>query len=140
MKILLEISFFVCLNLFLFGYLHRKLMLQNISMRQQLAIYKRKKIKPKMKERDRLFWVFLSKLWPDWKSTLIIVQPETVIRVLTKITFHSGLPLQQYTSLLVAYIAMGMRAPHASSIVTIAPPYCEVIFIRALNIGSFFQH
>ena len=27
-------------------------MLQNISMRQQLAIYKRKKIKPKMKERD----------------------------------------------------------------------------------------
>jgi len=80
MKIILEISFFACLNLFLFGYLHRKLVIQNISMHQQLAIYKRKKKKTKLKERDRLFWILLSKLWPDWQSTLVIVKPETVIK------------------------------------------------------------
>ncbi|MEA2061730.1 MAG: hypothetical protein U9P10_14765 [Thermodesulfobacteriota bacterium] len=29
---------------------------------------------------DRIFWVFLSRFWKDWKSVLIEVKPETVIR------------------------------------------------------------
>lgn len=29
---------------------------------------------------DRLFWVILRRLWPDWKRPLVIVQPETVVR------------------------------------------------------------
>src|SRR6266700_2734941 len=28
---------------------------------------------------DRLFWVWLSRLWTDWQSALIIVKPETVM-------------------------------------------------------------
>ena len=36
--------------------------------------------RPKLRPRDRVFWVWLSRLWPNWRSTLILVQPETVIR------------------------------------------------------------
>jgi hypothetical protein len=28
---------------------------------------------------DRLLWVWLSRIWPDWKSALHVVKPETVI-------------------------------------------------------------
>ena len=41
---------------------------------------KRQNPKPRVKKCDRLFWVILSKLWPSWKKSLIIVQPESVIR------------------------------------------------------------
>jgi hypothetical protein len=29
---------------------------------------------------DRTFWVALSRLWPRWKTALVVVRPETVIR------------------------------------------------------------
>jgi putative transposase len=54
--------------------------LEFLSLRQQLAILKRKKPKPKLKKLDRMFWVVLSKLWTGWRSALMIVQPSTVIR------------------------------------------------------------
>ena len=36
--------------------------------------------RPKLRPRDRIFWVLLSRLWSNWRSALAIVQPETVIR------------------------------------------------------------
>ena len=36
--------------------------------------------RPKLRPRDRVFWVLLSRLWPNWRSALAIVQPETVIK------------------------------------------------------------
>jgi len=36
--------------------------------------------RPKLREGDRIFWVWLSRLWADWRSSLMIVKPETVIR------------------------------------------------------------
>jgi hypothetical protein len=27
-----------------------------------------------------LFWVVLRRLWPEWKRSLVLVQPETVVR------------------------------------------------------------
>jgi hypothetical protein len=33
----------------------------------------------RLRPRDRVFWVFLSRLWPRWKDALVIVKPETVI-------------------------------------------------------------
>jgi hypothetical protein len=35
--------------------------------------------RPKLRAVDRGFWVWLSRVWADWRSVLIIVQPETVI-------------------------------------------------------------
>ncbi len=57
-----------------------QLALENLALRQQLAVLKRKSPRPKLRRIDRTFWVFLSKVFGDWKSCLLIVQPATVIR------------------------------------------------------------
>jgi transposase InsO family protein len=53
---------------------------ENLALRQQLAILHRRRPRSKLKNRDRLFWVLLSRLWSNWQSVLVIVKPETVIR------------------------------------------------------------
>jgi putative transposase len=57
-----------------------RLAVENLALRQQLAVLKQSVKRPKLQPRDRVFWVFLSRIWPDWRSVLILVQPETVIR------------------------------------------------------------
>lgn len=59
---------------------HRDLILENLALRQQLLVQQRTIRRPKLQNRDRLFWACLSRLWADWRSTLIIVKPETVVR------------------------------------------------------------
>ena len=51
-----------------------------LALRQQVAVFKQSVKRPKLRPRDRIFWVLLSRLWPNWRSTLVIVQPETVIK------------------------------------------------------------
>ncbi len=53
---------------------------ENLALRQQLAALELKAKRPRLRKRDRIFWVWLSRLWSNWRSTLLIVQPETVIR------------------------------------------------------------
>ncbi|MHC4399456.1 MAG: integrase core domain-containing protein [Planctomycetota bacterium] len=53
---------------------------ENLALRQQLAVSKQSVKRPKLRPRDRVFWVWLSRLWSNWRSALAIVQPETVIR------------------------------------------------------------
>lgn len=74
-------AIFSCFRLLflLFGG-HRAVALENIALRHQLAILSRKVARPRLHQRDRLFWVWLSKVWCHWKTALVIVQPETVVR------------------------------------------------------------
>jgi hypothetical protein len=58
----------------------RALVLESLALRQRLAVYKRLQERPRIRSTDRAFWVWLSKLWDGWKTPLIIVRPETVIR------------------------------------------------------------
>jgi hypothetical protein len=60
--------------------LRQDLTLENLALRQQLAIYQRRQPRPRLRPRDRLFWIWLSKAWSDWRSVLVIVNLETVIR------------------------------------------------------------
>jgi transposase InsO family protein len=53
---------------------------ENLALRQQVAVYKHAAKRPKLRVRDRVFWVWLARLWPNWRSALAIVQPETVIK------------------------------------------------------------
>src|SRR6516165_6987567 len=53
--------------------------LENLPLRQQMAIFQRTVRRPKIRSMDRLFWICLRKMWKDWKSALVIVQPETVL-------------------------------------------------------------
>ena len=53
--------------------------LENLALRQQLEVLERSGKRPKLRQRDRIFWVLLSAIWPDWRSALVIVKPETVL-------------------------------------------------------------
>src|SRR5499427_1441549 len=57
---------------------HRHVALENIALRHQLAVFTREKKRPRLRDRDRLFWITLQRLWKDWRSALVFVQPETV--------------------------------------------------------------
>jgi hypothetical protein len=53
--------------------------LENLALRQQVAILKRERRWPRLQTLDRRFWVILSRLWPRWREALVIARPETVI-------------------------------------------------------------
>ena len=56
------------------------LALENMVLRQQLDVLKAKRPRPQLRTGDRILWVLLKRLWPNWRDALIIVQPETVLR------------------------------------------------------------
>jgi putative transposase len=58
----------------------RNLLLENLALRQQLTVLKRKHPKPQMGTVDKLFWVLARRFWSDWKTSLLVVAPETVVR------------------------------------------------------------
>ncbi len=60
--------------------LNSRLAIENLALRQQLTVMKKSIRRPKIRRRDRLFWVILSRLWFGWENALILVQPGTVIR------------------------------------------------------------
>jgi putative transposase len=53
---------------------------ENLALRHQLGVLQRSARRPRLRPRDRVFWVWLSRLWSGWRSSPIIVQPETVVR------------------------------------------------------------
>ncbi len=53
---------------------------ENLALRQQLAALQHKSKRPRLRKCDRILWVWLSRLWSSWRSVLVIVQPETVVR------------------------------------------------------------
>ncbi len=55
------------------------LALENLALRQQLAVLRRSVKRPHFRPRDRLFWVILRRVCKDWRSYLILVKPETVV-------------------------------------------------------------
>ena len=57
-----------------------ELAIENLAMRQQLAILRGKVKRPGLRQRDRIFWAILSRIWANWRSVLLIVQPDTVVR------------------------------------------------------------
>ncbi len=56
------------------------LALENLALRQQLAVLKLSIPRPRVQLRDRVFFVLLRRLWTGWKGGLILVRPETVVR------------------------------------------------------------
>jgi putative transposase len=53
--------------------------LEVLAPRQQVAVLKRKRPRPKLNRVDRLFWTALRHCWSRWTEVLVIVKPETVI-------------------------------------------------------------
>jgi putative transposase len=59
---------------------HRAVALENLALRQQLAVFRRTVKRPQLRHRDRLFWTLLTHAWRDWRTALMVVQPDTVVR------------------------------------------------------------
>ena len=57
----------------------RDLAIENLALRQQLALYKQRDARPRLSKADRAFWVLLSRTWSGWREALVVVKPETVI-------------------------------------------------------------
>lgn len=53
--------------------------LENVALRHQVAVLHRSVARPKLRWWDRRFRVCLSRLWTGWRSSLVIVQPATVL-------------------------------------------------------------
>src|SRR5438445_12888359 len=62
----------------------RALLLENLALRQQLAVLKRRHSRPRLDLLDKLFWVAIRRFWSAWQQSLIAVTPKTVVR------WHSG--------------------------------------------------
>src|SRR5215469_1202288 len=58
----------------------RSLLIENLALRQQLAVFKRQNSRPGLTVVDKLFWLLLRRFWGSWKKTLIVVSPDTVVR------------------------------------------------------------
>jgi putative transposase len=58
----------------------RSLLLENLALRQQLAVLKRRHPRPGLSPFDKLFWVVVRRFWSGWKEAQVVVTPETVVR------------------------------------------------------------
>lgn len=74
--------FFTFLKAFFMSSAERSL--ENLALRSQVAVYQQREMKgkiskPRVDSVFRQLWVLLSKIYPNWKESLVIVKPETVI-------------------------------------------------------------
>ena len=55
------------------------LALEVLALRHQLMVLQRQAPRPKLHPSDRYLWLLLMKVWPNWRTPLMIFQPETLI-------------------------------------------------------------
>jgi hypothetical protein len=58
-----------------------ELLLESIALRHQIRVLERSRTRrPCFRLWDRLFWILFSRWWPQWRDSLVIVHPQTVLR------------------------------------------------------------
>jgi putative transposase len=56
------------------------LQFEMLALRHQLHVLERSRARrPRLTRVDRWLWVWLARVWQDWRNALVIVKPETVI-------------------------------------------------------------
>ena len=53
--------------------------LENLALRHQLRVLQRSGRRPRLARWDRVLWVWPCRVWAGWRSSLVIVQPATVL-------------------------------------------------------------
>src|SRR5262249_19561712 len=56
------------------------LVADNLCLRQQLVVLQRRKPRPRLVAADRRFWILACQWFSGWRTSLLIVKPETVLR------------------------------------------------------------
>jgi hypothetical protein len=65
---------FLCMGALIRLFRNRgNLVLENLVLRQQLAVLKRRHPRPSLGFFDKLFWVVVRRCWSEWKQALIVV-------------------------------------------------------------------
>jgi len=57
-----------------------QLTLENLALRQQLAMLRQSVKRPRVSHADRVFWVLFSKYVDGWRAMLHALHPDTVVR------------------------------------------------------------
>jgi putative transposase len=52
----------------------------NLCLRQQLVVLQRRKLRPRLEDVDRRFWILACRWFSGWQTSLLVVKPETVLR------------------------------------------------------------
>ncbi len=55
------------------------LVAENLCLRQQLIVLKRRQARPQLRDADRRFWILACQLFSGWSRSLIVVKPDTVV-------------------------------------------------------------
>ena len=58
----------------------QRLLLENLLLRQQLQVALRAQHRPRLRIRDKLFWLAVRCIHKNWRRHLLLVRPETVLR------------------------------------------------------------
>ena len=56
-----------------------RLVAENLCLRQQLIVLKRRQARPQLRDADRRFWILACQLFSGWSRCLIVVKPDTVV-------------------------------------------------------------
>src|SRR5215469_10836052 len=54
---------------------NHSLLLENLALRQQPVVLKRRHPRPKLDLFDKLFWLLVRRCWSSWKQALLVVTP-----------------------------------------------------------------
>lgn len=58
----------------------RGLILENLALRQQFVVLRRRHPRPRLGRVDKLLWIVVHCFWSGWRQSLILITPETVVR------------------------------------------------------------
>jgi hypothetical protein len=58
----------------------QSVLLENLALRHQLLVLNRGSKRPRLTPLDRALWAWLSQTWRAWRTSLRMVQPDTVVR------------------------------------------------------------
>ena len=58
----------------------RQLALENLALRQQVAMLRQSVKRPRTTPADKFFWIFFSRYVDGWRTTLHALHPDTVVR------------------------------------------------------------
>ena len=58
----------------------QRLLVENLLLRQQLQVALRRQRPPRLRTRDKVFWLLVRRIRRNWRSHLLVVRPETVLR------------------------------------------------------------
>ena len=70
----------------------KRLALENLALRHQLAVLKRTVKRPEIHDSDRMFWILMRRALREWRETLHFVKPDTVVRWRYDQMLCTGLP------------------------------------------------